>query len=34
MKINNINSSWKFIRQDEEKAMDKAYNEVGWQDVS
>lgn len=32
-KMMNINHGWKFIKQDEEKAMDKTYNDENWEDV-
>ena len=33
-KIININNGWKFIKQDEVKAIDKAYNDENWEDVN
>ena len=33
-KVININNSWKFIKQDEVNAMDKAYNDEKWESVN
>lgn len=33
-KVININNGWKFIKQDEVKAIDKAYNDGSWEDVN
>ncbi len=33
-KVININSGWKFIKQDELKAMDKVYNDANWECVN
>lgn len=33
-KVININNGWKFIKQDEVKAMDKAYNDGKWEGVN
>ena len=33
-KIININNSWKFIREDEVKAMNKAYNDENWEVIN
>ncbi|GFP74419.1 glycoside hydrolase family 2 protein [Clostridium fungisolvens] len=33
-KVININNSWKFIREDEVKAMNKAYNDENWEVIN
>lgn len=33
-KVININNEWKFIKQDEVKAMDRAYNDENWEGVN
>ncbi|MFB3160190.1 glycoside hydrolase family 2 TIM barrel-domain containing protein [Neobacillus sp. 179-J 1A1 HS] len=33
-KVININSGWKFIRQDETKAMNKLYHDESWEEVN
>lgn len=33
-KIININNSWKFIKEDEAKAIDKNYNDENWEDIN
>jgi len=33
-KVININNDWKFIKQDELKAIDKAYNDENWEGVN
>ena len=33
-KVINMNSAWKFIRQDEPKAMEPAYNDQNWEVVN
>ncbi|MFB3168574.1 glycoside hydrolase family 2 TIM barrel-domain containing protein [Neobacillus sp. 179-C4.2 HS] len=33
-KIINLNSDWKFLQQDEEQAMNKSYNDNGWEAVN
>ena len=33
-KIININDNWKFIKQNEENAMDRAYNDENWEVVN
>lgn len=33
-KVININNSWKFIKKDEVKSVDKSYNDESWEDVN